>query len=94
MVNTRHLTIPLIVGGILLIPLIAMQFSTQVMWTTGDFVVMGLLLLVTGFTIDFILKKVRSTRNRIILCGIVLLILAIIWAELAVGIFDSPFAGS
>tara|TARA_R100000789_G_scaffold96202_1_gene97417 strand:- start:13 stop:297 length:285 start_codon:yes stop_codon:yes gene_type:complete len=93
MKNTRFLIIVLIVGALLLIPFIAMQFDTGVDWNAFDFLVMGVLLLGTGLLIDLILRKISTTKNRIILGGIVLAVFFLIWAELAVGIFGTPFAG-
>jgi hypothetical protein len=79
---------------LLLIPLIAMQFTEEVNWTVFDFVVMGILLSATSLICELVLRKVKSTTNRIILCIVILLAFFIFWAELAVGIFGSPFAGS
>ncbi|SDS66612.1 hypothetical protein [Gramella sp. MAR_2010_147] len=90
----RILNIILVVGLLLLIPLIGMQLSDEVVWTASDFIIMGVLLLVTGLGIDFVLRKFSSTKSRIIAGGIVLIIFFLIWAELAVGIFGTPFAGS
>ena len=94
MKNKRLLIIVFIVAILLLIPLIAMQFSTEVLWTTSDFVIAAVLLLSTGLAIEFILRKVKTIKNRIILSGIILAILFLIWAELAVGVFGTAFAGS
>ena len=94
MKNTRFLIIVLIVGALLLIPLIAAQFTDEVVWTFFDFLVAGILLSGTGLAINLVLRKVSTTKNRIIICGIILGILFIIWAELSVGIFGTPFAGS
>ncbi|MDT0688721.1 hypothetical protein RM549_02935 [Salegentibacter sp. F188] len=94
MKNKRFLTIVLIVGALLLIPLIAMQFTDEVVWTISDFLVAGILLFGTGLAIDLVLRKISTTKNQIIVCGIILATLFIIWAELAVGIFGTPFAGS
>lgn len=92
--NKRLLTIMAIALGILLIPLIAMNFTTTVYWTLFDFVVIGTLLIGTGLTLEFILRKIKSVRYRI-LAGIILFsLLFLIWIELAVGIFGTPFAGS
>ncbi len=90
----RLLIIFFIVGAILLIPFIAMQFSNDVVWTSSDFIIMGALLTITGLGIDLVLRKIPSTRNRILLCGAVLFLFFLIWAELAVGVFGTPFAGS
>jgi peptidoglycan/LPS O-acetylase OafA/YrhL len=94
MKTNRLLIIVLIVISILLIPFIAMQFSEEVVWTTSDFIIMGILLLITGLGIDLVLRKFSSTKNRLIISGIILAVFFLIWAELAVGVFGTPFAGS
>lgn len=77
----------------LLIPLIAMQFTNEVDWTMFDFVVAGVLLYGTGFTSEFVLRKVRNKKYRLGICAGLLVALFIIWAELAIGILRSPFPG-
>ena len=79
---------------ILSIPLMAMQFTKEVNWTLSDFLIMGILLFITTFTIDFVLKKFKTLKSRLILVVATLALLILVWAELAVGIFGSPFAGS
>ncbi len=79
---------------ILSIPLMAMQFTKEVNWTISDFLVMGILLFTTVFTIDFVLKKFKTLKSRLILIVGTVVLLALVWAELAVGIFGSPLAGS
>lgn len=92
--NKRLISILSAVAILLSIPLVAMQFTDEVNWTSSDFVIMGILLLSTGLLCEFVLRKVKGYRNRFILCAVILLILIIIWAELAVGIFGTPFAGN
>jgi len=92
--NKRLIYILLTIPILLLIPFIAMQVSTEVNWSLIDFVVMGALLIVTALMIELIFRKVKTKQYRILLSIIVLLALLLIWAELAVGIFGSPFAGS
>lgn len=92
--NKRLIFIIAAIPTLLLIPFIAMQFNNSVNWKTLDFVIMGVLLLVISLVCEFILRKVKSTKGRILICGIVLLAFLIIWAELAVGILGTPFAGS
>ena len=94
MKTNRILTTVLIVGVLLLIPFIAMQFNNEVVWTASDFVIMGILLLLTGLAINMTFVKVSARRNRFILSAIILFVFLLIWAELAVGIFGTPFAGS
>ena len=92
--NKRLLGIVLTVAFLLLIPLIAMQFTTEVDWDLRDFVIMGILLLGTGLMAELVIRKVRNTESRLVIIGLILLAFFLIWAELAVGIFGSPFAGS
>ena len=79
---------------LLLIPFIAMQFTDEVNWSPLDFLVMGLLLFSLGSTIELVMRKVKTLKHRIILLGAALLAFLLIWAELAVGIFGTPLAGS
>lgn len=94
MKNKRLIIILSVVAGLLLIPLIAMQFTDEVKWDGSDFLVMGILLTGTGLVCEFILRTVTKRANRIILCLAVVFVLVLIWMELAVGIFGTPFAGS
>lgn len=92
--NKRLIGILLTVAFILLIPFIAMQFTNEVNWTLFDFVVMGVLLLGTGLLCELVMRKVKNMDYRISIMAVVLVALFLIWAELAVGIFGTPFAGS
>jgi peptidoglycan/LPS O-acetylase OafA/YrhL len=92
--NKRLIGIVLTVGFILLIPLIAMQFTEEVNWTLSDFVVAGILLLTTGLLCDLVIRKVKKSRPRIAICLAILAALILIWAELSVGIFGTPFGGN
>jgi ABC-type cobalt transport system substrate-binding protein len=78
----------------LLIPLIAMQFTPDVNWGLFDFVAAGVLLLGAGFLCELILRKIKKTKHRIIIIVAVLALLTLTWLELAIGIFGTPFAGS
>ena len=84
----------MVVAGILLIPFIGMQVSNEVNWSSSDFVIMGILMFLTGLAINFALSKFKTLKSRIIACAVILVVLFVIWAELAVGIFGTPFAGS
>ena len=94
MKNKRRISILLIVAFLLLIPLIAMQFTNEVNWTLSDFIVAGVLLLGTGLIFDLVLRKTKNTKYRIAISVAVLIILLLVWAELAVGIFGTPISGS
>lgn len=79
---------------LLLIPLIAMQFSDEVNWTITDFFVMGILLSGIGLLIELPLRTVKAKKYRIIISGLLIVLFLLVWAELAVGIFGTPFAGT
>ena len=82
------------VGLLLIIPLIAMQLTDKVEWSLFDFIIMGTLLLITGLMGEIIFKKVKKYKHRVFLYVVVSITFLLIWAELAVGIFGTPFAGS
>lgn len=92
--NKRLIGIVAGVVLILLVPLTAMQFTNEVDWSPFDFLVMGILLLSTGLLCEFVMRKVRNKDYQIGLLAVILVGLFLIWAELAVGIFGTPFAGS
>lgn len=71
-----------------------MQFTNEVNWSVMDFVMAGILLFGSSLVFEFVLRKVKSTKHRILLSGIILLLLFLLWAELAVGIFGSSIAGN
>ena len=94
MKNKRLVIIFTTVAILLLIPLIAMQFTDEITWTGTDFVIMGILLLGTGLICNLVTRKVIQNKYSIALYIIILGIVLLIWAELAVGILGTPFAGS
>ena len=94
MKNTRLGLILIGATVLLLVPFIAMQFSNEVVWTSSDFVLMGILLFGTGLSIETILRKVKTVKNRILLSAAILAVFFLLWAEMAVGLFGSPIAGS
>jgi dipeptide/tripeptide permease len=94
MKNKSQKNILIVVAILLSIPLIAMQFTDEVSWTILDFVVMGILLLSIGFICELTIRKVSKIKHRIAICITILVVFLLIWAELAVGIFGTPFAGS
>jgi len=91
MQNKRLLIVVFIVALILLIPIIAMQFTDEVNWTLMDFVVAGFLLMGIGLLFDMIIRKVNKSKYRVALYLVLVMVFVLIWAELAVGIFGTPF---
>ena len=92
--NKRLVGIAVTVAILLLIPFVAMQFTSEVKWDLTDFITAGVLLLGTGLLCELVIRKVKRSRFRIAMIAAVLLTLVLIWLELAVGIFGTPFAGS
>lgn len=92
--NKRLIGIVLTVALLLSVPLIAMQFTSEVNWSPSDFIVAAVLLLGTGLMCEFVIRKVNRMNYRIAICGAILVMLVLIWIELAVGIFGTPLAGS
>lgn len=89
----RVITIFLCILLVLLLPLIMMQISSEVNWSLSDFVIAGLILFVGGTLLEIILRKLQTVKGRVISVIVLVLLILLVWLELAVGIFGSPFAG-
>lgn len=72
---------------VLLVPLVAMQFSGRVDWSAGDFVAAGVLLMGIGLAFELFVRKVSNKLGRLVLTVLLGIALVYLWAELAVGIF-------
>ena len=92
--NKRIFGILIAVLLLLMVPLIAMQFTTEVKWTGFDFAVAGVLLLGTGLVTELVIRNVRNKNYQIGLVTIILMALFLVWAELAVGIFGTSISGN
>ena len=86
--------IPLYCLSLLLIPMATMLISDEINWSIFDFLVMGVLLFSFGISINLVLNNTKNSKIRITFFTFLILIFSLIWIELAVGIFESPFAGS
>lgn len=102
---TRHATIhrsvrsdlgrvALATALILMVPLAAMGVTQEVNWSAFDFAVAAVLLLGAGSVFVAISRKLKPTRQRIVATLALGFGFVLLWAELAVGIFNSPIAGS
>ena len=79
---------------LLLIPLLGNVFSDEVNWSLFDFLVMGTILLTMGILINLIIDKLKKRSFKVLLIIVTILVFALIYLELAVGVFGTPFAGS
>lgn len=63
-------------------------------WSLSDFVVAGILLFGTAGLISLVRTLVKNKRFKFLIIFAIITILVLVWMELAVGIFGTPFAGS
>ena len=71
-----------------------MTITDEINWGPFDFIIMGSLLIFLSIGINFASNRAKNLENRVLYIGILLMIFMLIWAELAVGLFGTPFAGS
>ncbi|MAZ40756.1 hypothetical protein CL654_01390 [bacterium] len=90
----KILRIGIITLLLLLIPFVAMQFTDEVVWDFSDFAIMGILLFVTGIIFELVRSNITNKVARTTAGVVIILLFLLVWAELAVGIFGTPWAGS
>jgi len=73
--------------SVLFVPLIAMVFTDEVVWTVGDFLIAGVLLAGAGGLYGFFSAKLSKSAYRYGLGSVILLCIVIIWVKIAVGLF-------
>jgi len=76
-----------VTGLVLLVPLVAMQFTDEVAWTLGDFVVMGAMLFGASLGYELATRKSRSGAHRLGISVAIAGVFLLAWAHLAVGLF-------
>ena len=69
------------------IPAVAMRFTDEVNWTTTDFVFIVVLLGGAGLVLELVARLTRAPAIRFGAAFVVAIIVGLIWAEGAVGIF-------
>lgn len=80
--------------ALLAIPAVNMLFGGAFVWSFMDFVIAGALLSFAALTIDYAWGRATSRNLRLAALAAILFVLILVWAELAVGLFGTPFAGS
>ncbi len=76
----------LVTACLLLVPLVAMQFSDEVSWTLADFVAAGVLLYGAGLVYQLVARKAATVSYRLAAAVALGSALMLVWAALAVGI--------
>jgi hypothetical protein len=78
---------------VLLFPLLGVIFF-ELDWSLFDFLIMASLILSLSVLINLIIFYLSSSRLKLLLVFLLLILFLLIWAELAVGVFGTAFAGS
>ncbi|MEE9609926.1 MAG: hypothetical protein V3W19_01675, partial [Desulfatiglandales bacterium] len=89
MQNKNIIRITLATAFILLLPLLAMQFTDEVVWDLTDFAVAGALLFGAGLTYELVARKAGNIAYRAAVGLAVAAALILIWVNLAVGLIGS-----
>jgi hypothetical protein len=78
-----------VVALILMVPLVAMQFTDEVIWTLFDFVFMGALLFGTGLAYELVARKAGTIAYRVAVGLALAAAFLLVWINGAVGIIGS-----
>ena len=83
----------IVIAFILLIPLALTITGSGVdgdgfHWTPIDFVIAGILLLGTGLIFDIVIRMIKNIKHRIVTSVVLLIVLLLVWAEIAVGFLE------
>ena len=87
--NRSAIRIVLATAFLLLLPLLAMQFTDQVAWDLTDFIVAGILLLGAGITYELVASRAGNVVYRAAVGVAVATALILVWMNLAVGIIGN-----
>jgi hypothetical protein len=83
----KYIVVVLFVLFLLLIPFTMMLLTDRIRWSLLDFTIAGILLVITISTIHFIFRKIKNTKYFIVTSIAFLLLMLLIWIEIAVGVF-------
>lgn len=83
------LRVALVTVAILMIPLIAMQFSSEVDWSPGDFIIMGALIFAIGFLYVLATRFVSNIVYKVAIAAALGSTFLMIWVNLAVGLIGA-----
>lgn len=76
------------------IPFVAMKLGGSFTWGWFDFAAAGVLLFGTGLACEVALRVMKTPGQRIVACAAVFAVLALVWVEVAVGLFGTRLAGN
>jgi hypothetical protein len=87
--ENRAARVVLVSLGILLIPLVAMQFTKEVTWTASDFIFAGILLIGTGLAYVGVTAVRKDPVYRSAVAAAIGTTFLLIWVNVAVGVIGS-----
>ena len=76
-------------GLILLLPLVAMQFTEEVNWSVADFAFMAVLILAVGIPLEIAVRKATLPTYRLAVAVALFTAFCLVWANGAVGIIGA-----
>lgn len=76
-----------LIGGLILLPWIAMQFTDEVVWTLGDFAFAGAVLGGAGLLYEVLALKVRSMGGRLAIGAMIAAAVMLLWAAAVSSVF-------
>lgn len=75
---------------LLLVPAVAMRFTSEVNWTSGDFLVMGAMLAIACGAYELVARMSGDTWYRAAVAIAIVTAFVTVWVNLAVGMLGSP----
>ena len=84
----------LIIFGTLLSIILLFNFiSDEFNWNVFDFIIFIIMMIFAGASFELVSRITIKEKSQKILFALIIIVFLLIWAELGVGIFNSPFAG-
>ena len=84
----------LIIFGTLLSIILLFNFiSDEFNWNIFDFIIFIIMMIFAVASFELVSRITKKEKSQKILFALIIIVFLLIWAELGVGIFNSPFAG-
>ena len=84
----------LIIFGTLLSIILLFNFiSDEFNWNVFDFIIFIIMMIFAVASFELVSRITKKDESQKILYALIIIVFLLIWAELGVGIFNSPFAG-
>ena len=84
----------LIIFGTLLSIIFLFNFiSDEFNWNVFDFIIFIIMMIFALASFELVSRITKKEKSQKILFALIIIVFLLIWAELGVGIFNSPFAG-